>query len=157
MFVFQLALPDYEDPPSHAANLPLLDDVALAIALQLVAPEDDARLGDARERTARVPVPETTMHKDDASPGREYQIGLAGKLLPVQSVAKTQGRNKASHDPLRPRIRGTDTPHDIATFFFCECVHSGANHLFRELADPPTELFAIVSRALRRVNQGRWK
>jgi hypothetical protein len=46
-------------------------------------------------------MPEATMNEDDSAAAWKYEIGIAGKIASVQSVAEAKRMNEPPNDKLR--------------------------------------------------------
>lgn len=103
--------------------MPLLEQVALAIALKLGSPKVDASFRSARKPAAGVPVPKAAMYEDDLAAPGEDEVGSPRELPAVKTVAVAEAMHQATNGHFRARTGGTDTGHDLGSLLWGNCVH----------------------------------
>ena len=64
-----------------------------------------------------VPVPKTTVHENDFAKAWKNQVGMAGKVFPVQAKTIAHGVREAPNDHFRPGVATFDRAHDAASLF----------------------------------------
>ena len=64
-----------------------------------------------------MPVPETTMHKNDGFVFGQYNIGFAGEIFYVQAVTESVCKKKLTHQHLRFRILAFYAAHIVGAGF----------------------------------------
>ena len=70
-----------------------------------------------------MPVPETPVNENDFSKPPEDQIGLAGKIRRMQSIAKSHRVDHPPHRHFRSRIHAAHAGHMSAAFGGAYLVH----------------------------------
>ena len=68
-------------------------------------------------------MPETPVNENNLSKRPEYQIGLAGKIRSMQSVAKAHCVDHSPHGHLRSRIHAMHAGHVGAAFGGTQFIH----------------------------------
>ena len=122
----QLALPYHQDAPAQPRQLALLDEIPFPVAIELGAPELDARLRRARKRTARMTMPEATVHEDDLPPAREDEIRSARQLPPVEPISVAKPVDQAANGHLGARSLVPDPGHDFGAALGADRVHAAS-------------------------------
>ena len=85
---FQLAFPDRYAMPTHFCKLALFLQVTVTIALYLCSPETHVCLWKHIILTAFMPVPETTVDKDNRAILAQHNIWMTRKTRMVKPIAK---------------------------------------------------------------------
>ena len=111
---FRLAFPDDQHVPTEIAKRRHLSSIAGDVLLELLLPEGSAGLRIGRPATALVSVPETAVDEDRLPPGRETDVGGAGKVPAMQAVAESESVKQPPNDHLRLGVLRPDTRHEGA-------------------------------------------
>jgi hypothetical protein len=90
----RVAFPDDHRPPPRCPESEQLFAIPLHVLAELLVPERAVTLRSVGESAARVPVPETTVNENRELEPREYYVGPAGEVLPVQSKAVSESMER---------------------------------------------------------------
>ena len=112
--LLQLALPKYKNTPAHRAQFFVIVFIAFAIAGNLLFPESRIACGHG-SAFAGVPMPKTTVNKDDRSVFRQHNVRPAGKGFSMQPEAITHPMQKTADRQLRSGVLPMNSRHDGAT------------------------------------------
>jgi len=116
-----LTLPHYQDFPSKAPQFLLISQVPFPVLGKFFGPE--LLSGFRLSATPGVLVPETAVHKDNlAKPGKN-QVGFAGKIADVETIAEAHPVHEPTNYHLRLRILASHAGHPLASFLLREVVH----------------------------------
>lgn len=95
--MFEVAFPEGDDAPAHAAELGLGLLVALAVAVDLGLPELGAGAGHLEMLAFGMAVPEAAVYEDHGLVFGEDDVGAAGVALVVDSEAVAVGMQELAH------------------------------------------------------------
>jgi hypothetical protein len=84
-----LAFPDHKGPATKSGKVFTVSFITIYVSLKLILPEIFSTFGIIKILTAFIPMPETTMNKNDCSVFWEDNIGFTWKVFPVKSKTKT--------------------------------------------------------------------
>ena len=85
-----LAFPDFEDLPAGGAELAAVAFVAFDVGAALFGPEGFVGCGGWFAVFAAVHVPEAAVDEEDGSGAGKDEVGLAGEVFDVESVAEAE-------------------------------------------------------------------
>lgn len=117
--------------PAHFAECGLVESITAGVPIQLVPPEflTLGRLRDPIPRTAFVPMPEATVNEDHLTSRAEYEVGTAGEVARVKTVAIPQAVYEPPNPHLGFRVLGPDSAHSFAAFTNRERVETALPHV----------------------------
>lgn len=104
-----------------------MTQVAQAIAFELRCPELDPGFRNSGKRASRVTMPEATMNKNYAAPGRKDQIRASRQICAMEAVPDVERADEPADNFLRTGIRGADTSHNGTAFFGRDGIHRPGN------------------------------
>ncbi len=78
-----LAFPNHENTPAEASQLSSDTRITTLIAVELLAPETDIGTRRRASFATTMPMPETTVNKDDSAPWSEDNIWVARQISPM--------------------------------------------------------------------------
>ena len=115
----QFALPDNQDTPTKVFEGDQVALVTEMIRFEFGPPELKLALRHPRKAACWVWVsmPETSVDKNSLPKSREYQVGAAGKVFAVETVAKAHAMDQAPHGNFGFRVLASDAAHPMATSF----------------------------------------
>ena len=87
--IFQLALPDNNQPPSKLFQSFFRVPVPLDIPLEFFLPEFHIRGGSRCLSAPRMPMPETATHLDNSSIFRQNDIGMPRQIFDMKPEAES--------------------------------------------------------------------
>ena len=102
------AFPHDRHAPAGVAKLANRPSIAFPVSAELFEPELGTSCGQAKERAPLVVVPEATVHEDDRSPARQYDIWPARQLRTMEPVAEALVPQKLADLHFRPRVLAPD-------------------------------------------------
>ena len=108
-FVIYFAFPNNDNPPPEAPQRFPVAFVTSNIPFELVGPVGGARFGNVGEWAAVMPVPEAAMHEHGEAVLREYEVGAAGKVLPVEAEAQAHAMGYAADSEFGKPCRGRES------------------------------------------------
>jgi hypothetical protein len=114
-----MALPDLEYRPSVSPQTSSVPTVALHVEAALLGPETLIRRGRGFAVLAAMHMPEASVNKQNGFRARKYQIGLAGQILHMQTVAETHAVQQSSDTHLGLRVASPNMGHVEATDLCC--------------------------------------
>ena len=83
------ALPDDNDSPARSLKVRDVTSIAGLIVPKLLVPEILARLRRIGKHAAVMTVPEATVHKNDCSESRQYDVWAAALYLLIQTETES--------------------------------------------------------------------
>ena len=113
---FRFALPNDQHVPTKLMQRRYLPMITGDVLLEFLIPEGSAGLRSGRPTTALVPVPETAVNEDRLSAGGETDVGGAGKISPMESIAVSETVKQFPNGHFRLGVLRTDTRHEGAAF-----------------------------------------
>lgn len=94
--------------PAGLAKLVNRPSIAFPVPAELFEPEIGTSRGQAKERASLVVVPEATVHEDNRSPARQYDIWPARQLRTMEPVAEALVPQKLADLHFGPRVLAPD-------------------------------------------------
>ena len=107
--VRNLALPNFQDTPSHSSEFPFDPIIPCPIPRNLVLPKSDIRAGKSSTRTLAVPVPKTAMDKNDFAVLGQYDIRFTRKVAAVKAKSESQPCEQSADKEFRSSILSANT------------------------------------------------
>ena len=114
MSLFQLTLPDCQDPPAERLQPCFITLVPHPIRIQFLFPEFDITRRHNSKPASGVAMPETPMHKDNSLVLRENQIGFPRQLLGMKPEAKPSAMQIFSDQQFWPGVLSPNAGHHPA-------------------------------------------
>ena len=124
MPLFQLTLPDCQDPPAERLQPCFITLVPHPIRIQFLFPEFDITRWHNSKPASGVAMPETPMHKDNSLVHRENQIGFTRQLPGMKPEAQPSAMQIFSDQQFRFCVFSLNTGHHSAA---CRLVND-VNH-----------------------------
>ena len=121
--VICLAFPYYNHIPPEPAKFFLILSIPYDGASELWQPVFLATGRCRCVRTAWMPMPEATMHKNHGMVFRKDDVRLARHIIPVQAKPEAELVEEKTHPLFRCRIGREYATHDIASFFGRKRIH----------------------------------
>jgi hypothetical protein len=121
--VARLTLPDHKNLPTLFAQRLDRRAVSLHIPLKLVHPKFMIVFRGGCGPAAPVPMPETSVHQNDAPQSGENEIGRSRQITSMQAEPKPHRMGHAAHDELGFRILAPYRPHHAAPRLGHDVVH----------------------------------
>jgi hypothetical protein len=115
--LFRLALPYSDHAPAKVGKLTFDAAVPPYISIKFLFPILDIALRHGSFGAVLMPVPETAMHENHGSVFRQDDIGIAGKIVPVEPEPKTVPMKEPAHQQFGSRIGGANFAHYFAPLF----------------------------------------
>jgi len=96
----ELALPDYEEPPTEQPELSLVTLVTSPILFKFRNPELMSRLRQAGKRAflCTVPMPKTAVNENDFVAATEYKVRIPWQFSIMKSVSVPKRVNKSPYE-----------------------------------------------------------
>ena len=110
--------------PAEAGEGLVVTAVALAVALNLSAPEVDVGLGEAEVAAAFVAVPEAAVDEDAGAVLAQDDVGMAGQARMVEPVAESAGVQPAADGHLGLGVSRTDGRHVLMPLLRGHRIHT---------------------------------
>ena len=121
--MLELAFPDDQDLPAHAAQPADMLPVVRHVPRKFVRPELPVALRGGGALAALVPVPEAAMHEHHRPVPRQHDVGLTGEVLHVEPEPVPRAVQQTADLPLRAGVLAPDLRHYSATCSYGQCVH----------------------------------
>lgn len=99
--------------PGLARERPIVPTIAQLVPLEFRFPKFEPCLGHSRQPAAGVPVPKTSVNKNNLVPGSKYQIWTARQILLVEAIAVAEGKHEFADKHLRARVLRAHPRHDL--------------------------------------------
>lgn len=109
----QIAFPDCQNAPSQIRQIDFMPPIAFPRPLELRTPVRQVRFRQAGDGTfgIRVPVPETSVHKNNGFVPRQNEIGRTRQIPPMKPESIAHPMDKRSHRQLRLHVARPDSRH----------------------------------------------
>lgn len=118
----ELTLPYHEDSPAIPLQLPRDPRISLAIALELGKPKIIARFWNAAQR-ALVPMPKTSVDKNDLASPSENEIRLSRQPAYVRTVTVAECRDDSPNRQLGLGALAADEAHSRTALYGRQSIH----------------------------------
>lgn len=115
-FIFDFTFPDDQDFPSRPSQYLLVRSIALPVFSDLVSPILPIDLWNPTPTSAVMPMPETSMHKNNFSFSRKDKVRCARQIISVQSVAISSMPDNTPDLEFNAAILTFHPAHDLAPF-----------------------------------------
>lgn len=112
-----LAFPDNERSPPQTFQGDGVPLIAAFVAEDLLQPVFTIGLRNPGSSATTVTMPETTVHEDNFAFAGEDDVGLAGKILRMETVSKSHGVQQAADGEFRRGVGAFDGAHCAAALF----------------------------------------
>ena len=111
------AFPDDRHPPTQSSKCCHSSRISFLVSPQLFIPELRSCLGQTEVRAPLMPMPKTSMHKNNRPVFRQYHVWLAGQGGYIFSIAKSIVKQPFADSFFRAGIFAANFRHDFTAFF----------------------------------------